>query len=343
MSEHGETALLESRTLRDSVMRRTEVLDRVKALSLLPDGTYVTTAMVAAYFEVGENVIRAMVHDHQEELAANGYRVLSGAELSYFKQLCGMQSKARAVALFSRRTVLNVAMLLRDSEVARQVRIYLLDIEEQGRQQPVDNLSHELVESLVERMERTAQAAVGRLLPMINALIESAGEQRRATLALTERAQRMEVELTRVGRDVQGHELALQDRTLAGVMADIDAMNWRDFELYVAELCIRDGCTNVRVIGGKDRGVDIVGVTPDGSRLIVQCKRYQPFRSVWSADMQRFLGAAKVQHRAEVALFVASCPFSREALAIAREYGVTPVDRAMLQVWAAGSRLQPFT
>ncbi|WP_419996517.1 restriction endonuclease [Streptomyces boninensis] len=338
-----ESALLESRTLRDSVMRRTEVLDRVKALSLLPDGMHVTTAMVAAYFNVGENVLRAMILDHQEDLVANGYRVLSGTELSYFKQLCGIQSKARAVALFTRRTVLNVAMLLRDSEVARQVRSYLLDVEEESRRQPVDNSVEELLESLDERMERTAQAVFQRQLPMINALIEAAGEQRRASLAQVEWSRSMEGRIAGLDRDMRRHELALQDRTLAGVMADIDAMNWRDFEEYVAELCRRDGCTNVRVIGGKDRGVDIVGVTPDGNRLIVQCERHQPFRSVWSGDMQKFLGAAKVQYRADVALFVASCPFSREAMAIAREYGVTPVDRALLQVWAAGSRLQQFT
>ncbi|MEV6167803.1 hypothetical protein AB0L99_06205 [Streptomyces sp. NPDC051954] len=48
----NESALLESKTLRGSVLERTDVLDRVKALSLLPDGMHVTTAMVAAYFGV---------------------------------------------------------------------------------------------------------------------------------------------------------------------------------------------------------------------------------------------------------------------------------------------------
>ncbi|MET7692512.1 hypothetical protein ABZT06_31820 [Streptomyces sp. NPDC005483] len=46
----NDTALLESKSLRDSVLERTDVLDRVKALSLLPDGMHVTTAMVASYF-----------------------------------------------------------------------------------------------------------------------------------------------------------------------------------------------------------------------------------------------------------------------------------------------------
>jgi len=37
----NESALLESKTLRDSVLERTDVLDRVKALSLLSDGMHV--------------------------------------------------------------------------------------------------------------------------------------------------------------------------------------------------------------------------------------------------------------------------------------------------------------
>ncbi|MFG2723923.1 hypothetical protein [Streptomyces canus] len=124
------------------MLERTAVLDRVKALSLLPDGMHVTTAMVAAYFNVTVEAIRALVHDHRAELEANGYRVLAGTELSDFKQLSGVQSRTRSLAIFSRRAVLNVATLLRDSEVARQVRVYLLDMEYLARTQPVDNSVH---------------------------------------------------------------------------------------------------------------------------------------------------------------------------------------------------------
>ncbi|WP_405819153.1 hypothetical protein OG241_28530 [Streptomyces sp. NBC_01390] len=45
----NETALLESKALRDSALERTDVLDKVKTLSLLPDGMHVMTAMVATY------------------------------------------------------------------------------------------------------------------------------------------------------------------------------------------------------------------------------------------------------------------------------------------------------
>ncbi|RKE20314.1 hypothetical protein [Streptomyces sp. TLI_171] len=145
-----EAALLESRTLRSGLCERTEVLDEVKALVPLPDGLHVTTRMVADYFDVGENIIRAVVRRHREELRSNGYTVVKPVDDSaaaaltpqpvdnpenqsytkYFWQVSRSQGGGNGVALYSRRAVLNVAMLLRDSEVARRVRARLLDIVE---------------------------------------------------------------------------------------------------------------------------------------------------------------------------------------------------------------------
>jgi restriction system protein len=144
----NESALLESKSLRSSVLERTDVLDRVKALSLLPDGMHVTTAMVAAYFEVAETVINNLLSRHRQELESNGLRVLRGSDLHEFQELNlssssegGYPQRRSSLAVWSRRTILNVAMLLRDSQVARQVRVYLLDMEYLARTQPVENLS----------------------------------------------------------------------------------------------------------------------------------------------------------------------------------------------------------
>ena len=131
-----ETALLESRALRDSVRTRINAIDRVKPLILLPDDLHVTTSMVADYFEVGLEAVKSLVKDHRGELTANGYRVLAGQELRSFKDLSGIDSRTPSLALFSRRTVLNVAMLLQHSLVAQEVRVYLLDMEEDHREPP---------------------------------------------------------------------------------------------------------------------------------------------------------------------------------------------------------------
>ncbi|MFD7890635.1 hypothetical protein ACFV3O_19685 [Streptomyces albidoflavus] len=126
----NELVLTESRTMRAQTAGRVDALDKVKALALLPDGVHATTEIVASYYEVEIEAIKSLVKDNRVELSENGMRVLAGEELRSFKALCGIDSKARAIATFERRTILNVGQLLRDSIIARQVRTYLLDVEE---------------------------------------------------------------------------------------------------------------------------------------------------------------------------------------------------------------------
>ncbi|GAA1077224.1 hypothetical protein [Kitasatospora arboriphila] len=129
----GEAALLESPTLRRSTCDRVEALDRVKALVLLPDGLHITTRMVADCFEVGERAINAVVHRHRAELVDNGLKVVRRNAKAQVTPGCKLQPNSNGgwrAELYPRRAVLDVAMLLRDSDVARQVRSHLLDVEE---------------------------------------------------------------------------------------------------------------------------------------------------------------------------------------------------------------------
>lgn len=338
----NDAVLLESRSLRASIVERTEALDRVKVLSLLPDGMHVTTAMVAAYFQVGIKAIESLVVDHRQELEANGYRVLTGTELTSFKEVSGIQSRSRALALYSRRTVLNVAMLLRDSEVARQTRTYLLDMEYVARNQPVDNSVHRGPESLDDRIDRRITHILGTtVVPMFNALIEASGEHLKELISLRDDVAKVEQKLCNHHHRLRHLEHARGPRPYTGIMASIDAMNWREFEHHVAVLLRRDGCTDVVVHGGPgDRGVDVTAVTADGRSIVVQCKSFAPYRPVWSGELQKFLGASFVQHGADVALFVATTSFTPDARAIAETYGITLVDRAHLEKWSAGVPLR---
>ncbi|WKX10766.1 restriction endonuclease [Streptomyces sp. NL15-2K] len=323
------------------MLDRTDVLDRVKALSLLPDGMHVTTAMVAAYFEVGLEAIKSLVKDHRAELEANGYRLLAGDELRSFKDLSGIQSRTRSLALFSRRAVLNVAMLLRDSEVARQARVYLLDMEYLVRTQPVENPVPTEIVSLDDRIDQRITHILGKtVVPMFNALIETSGEHRRELIALRAGVQRIEHRLRQHNARLQRLEARPEERPLAGAIAAMDAMSGRGFEQHVAALLRRDGCTDIVVQGGRrDRGVDITALTANGRRLVAQCKRFAPYLSITSADVQKFIGSAKVLYDSEVSLFVATCPFTPDALSIATDCGITAVHRGLLEKWSAGEPL----
>ncbi|BCL29372.1 restriction endonuclease [Streptomyces aurantiacus] len=335
----NETALLESKALRNGVLERTEVLNRVKALSLLPDGMHVTTAMVATYFGVGIKAIRSLVVDHRAELEDNGYRVLTGPELSSFKELSGIQSRTASLALFSRRAVLNVAMLLRDSEVARQVRTYLLDTEYMARTQPVENPVATDAISLDDRIDRRITHILGKtVVPMFNALIETSSEHRQELIALREDIENVERKLCWHHRRLSGLE---GEAPSEKVRATIKAMTWQAFEHHVADLLRRDGCTQVVVRQARtDRGLDITACAADGRTIAVQCKNRAGRWSVTSADMQKFAGAARAITHVDIALFVATCNFSLEAQAIADLSGVITVNRDELEAWSAGVRLK---
>ncbi len=116
-------------------------------------------------------------------------------------------------------------------------------------------------------------------------------------------------------------------------------MSPREFEELIARLLVRDGHTQVRVVGGRgDLGADVIGVDPQGHRVVVQCKRYfgQP---VSSGDVQRFLGTVWAEHRADLGVFVTTSRFTAAALALGRRNGLHMLDRAALAAWMADGAL----
>lgn len=124
-------------------------------------------------------------------------------------------------------------------------------------------------------------------------------------------------------------------------MAEVDALSWQDFERYVAELCRRDGCRDV-VVSGKsgDLGADVVGYLADGRKLVVQVKKYAAHRSVGSQDMQKFVGTARLEHGADVALFVTtSRSFTKDALGLALRQDIVALHRDLLGAWVKGAHL----
>ncbi len=124
-----DLTLPSARDERDQLATRVDVLNKVGVLATLPDDMHVMTENVAAFYGVPRDTISALVSRNRDEIEADGYRVVTR---SAFEGTYNMQvpSSASKIALFPRRAVLRVGMLLRDSDVARQVRDYLLDVEQ---------------------------------------------------------------------------------------------------------------------------------------------------------------------------------------------------------------------
>ena len=92
-----------------------------------------TKVQVAEILEIDVRTIERYLESHSPELIKNGYRVLKGTELKDFKKYVsdidvGDISKKPSLGLFSFRTVLNIAMLVTESEKAKAIRSKILDI-----------------------------------------------------------------------------------------------------------------------------------------------------------------------------------------------------------------------
>ncbi len=97
------------------------------------DETVFTKQQVVALFDISEATVERYIAQHGDELKANGYHVLKGKSLKEFKDLMDATlinegTKTSVLGVFSFRAVLNLAMLLTESERAKAIRSRLLDI-----------------------------------------------------------------------------------------------------------------------------------------------------------------------------------------------------------------------
>ncbi|HDR3433535.1 hypothetical protein FNE58_07165 [Bacillus thuringiensis] len=145
--------LIESKAQRDELAGRIGVLEKVRKLLLLPNMEFATTRQVAEYYEVQPEVIRQIHVRHLQELKEDGHITMTGKSLAE-KLVCEVNSHTTVskgnghlllkydghetqlpyatVGLYPKRSILRIGMLLRDSEVAREVRTQLLNLEEKA-------------------------------------------------------------------------------------------------------------------------------------------------------------------------------------------------------------------
>lgn len=92
-----------------------------------------TKQQIMTLFEIGDATVERYLTSHSDELKSNGYQILKGSKLREFKEiaygtLIDEGTKMSVLGIFSFRAVLNLGMLLTESEPARLLRSRLLDI-----------------------------------------------------------------------------------------------------------------------------------------------------------------------------------------------------------------------
>ena|SRR5256885_11025993 len=119
--------------------------------------------------------------------------------------------------------------------------------------------------------------------------------------------------------------------------ADPHRMSPDEFEHFLAELCMRDKCRNVRVVGGAgDHGADVLYVDPHGRPGMIQAKRYAPGNSVGNEHVQIVNGTYRDAHNCAHAAIVTTSHFTQPAHAYAKRVGIALLDDQRLNLWIRG-------
>ena len=144
--------LLDSDT-RKALAVRIEVLDKVKALVLLPQINLVTLTQIADYYGVPYDTVKSCFTRNRSEIEGDGAKKYTPADVKDWKLQDAPSKGFRGrveydlgngvtlsvpnggVLLFSKRAVLRIGMLLQGSEVAREVRTQLLNIFDQSTEE----------------------------------------------------------------------------------------------------------------------------------------------------------------------------------------------------------------
>ena len=132
-----ELELIENKENREKVIERVEVLDQVKEILTLGNTEFVTVELAAQYYEVGKEVVKKVIQRHREELETDGLNVYKQKDIKKIIETVENTKKGqnvpfkispRGMILIPKRALLRIGMLLRDSQVAKEVRSRLLDI-----------------------------------------------------------------------------------------------------------------------------------------------------------------------------------------------------------------------
>ena len=159
-----EIEILENESTREKLLGNVSVLEKVKDLLLLGDSEFATTQQVADYYEVDDNTLQQVIKRHRNELSNNGMKLYKKSDISLIVHpvhLENIKIPNRGMNLFSKRAILNVGMLLTNSDIAEEIRSKLLDIEyesnkavQENGQTIKDNIINEIDEEKSLMLER---------------------------------------------------------------------------------------------------------------------------------------------------------------------------------------------
>ncbi|NJJ37163.1 hypothetical protein GSQ51_18865 [Clostridioides difficile] len=172
--------LIENKELRDKNIDRIDVLEHVKEILTLRNTDFSTVELVSNYYEVDKETIKKLIQRNRGELESDGLRLYKYDDivemLENTKKGLNVTFKvpSRGLILIPKRAILRIGMLLRDSEIAKEIRTKLLDIVHYAEEET------EIINDIIEEIRTEQEISED----MLKAII--AGDKDKLSLLQTE-------------------------------------------------------------------------------------------------------------------------------------------------------------
>lgn len=163
------------------------ILESVKDILTIANTDLITVQMGADYYEVGLEAINSLIKNNRDELIENGLKIykkkdflkvleghlrnnkqMNGKSILTFNDGYELIFPNRGMYLMTKRTLLNIGMLLRDSEIAKELRKRILDIvhDAENGNGNIDTISNEIDEETRLKVDYVDAMMSGDLVKM---------------------------------------------------------------------------------------------------------------------------------------------------------------------------------
>lgn len=163
------------------------ILENVKDILTIANTDLITVQMGADYYKVGLEAINSLIKNNRDELIENGLKIykkkdflkvleghlrnnkqMNGKSILTFNDGYELIFPNRGMYLMTKRTLLNIGMLLRDSEIAKELRKRILDIvhDAENGNGNIDTISNEIDEETRLKVDYVDAMMSGDLVKM---------------------------------------------------------------------------------------------------------------------------------------------------------------------------------
>jgi len=164
---------------REQYIDKVNMLDKVKKVLLLPDGESMTVKMASEFYEVEYSAVAQILSRHKAEFKNDNVRTLSSKQEGFDILSKALSPGQHIVKLLTKKAVLRIGMLLRDSKIAIKVRDYLLQVEEEAPQEIKTEILGNWTDNDLYILNQTMSEETNKGNTKLNALRLAAGKLNR--------------------------------------------------------------------------------------------------------------------------------------------------------------------